>query len=79
MNDARLRWQCRRGVRELDVLLEGYLSNAFGTAGDEQKVAFRRLLTLPDPELIGYLLGGLTPQDSAVAEIVSQIRDRPHA
>jgi antitoxin CptB len=79
MNDARLRWQCRRGMRELDILLTNYLDHAYGQARERQKQAFRELLALPDPELIDYLLGGQLPADAALADVVSQIRDRPHA
>ena len=79
MNDARLRWQCRRGMRELDLLLTDYLENDYSHSSDEQKQAFRELLGLPDPDLIGYLLGAQTPPDIALANVVSQIRDRPHA
>ena len=79
MNDAQLRWQCRRGMRELDLLLTYYLDNNYPQASEEQKQAFRELLTLPDPDLIGYLLGGQTPPDAGLANVVSQIRDRPHA
>jgi antitoxin CptB len=79
MNDARLRWQCRRGMRELDILLTNYLDKAYGQAQEQHKQAFRELLALPDPELIDYLLGGQLPADAALANVVSQIRDRPHA
>ena len=79
MNDARLRWQCRRGMRELDLLLTDYLENDYPQSSEDQKQAFRELLELPDPDLIGYLLGAQTPADSALANVVSQIRDRPHA
>jgi antitoxin CptB len=66
-------------MRELDLLLTNYVDNDYGQAGEQQKEAFRELLALPDPELIGYLLGGQTPTDAALANVVSQIRDRPHA
>jgi len=79
MSDSQLRWQCRRGMRELDLLLTNYLENDYSQASEQQKDAFRELLALPDPELIGYLLGGQTPPDVALANVVSQIRDRPHA
>ncbi len=79
MTDSQLRWQCRRGMRELDLLLTGYLENDYPQTSEDQKQAFRELLGLPDPDLIGYLLGGQTPADSALANVVSQIRDRPHA
>ena len=66
-------------MRELDILLTNYLDHDFGQASEQQKDAFRKLLALPDAELIGYLLGGQTPPDTALATVVSQIRDRPHA
>lgn len=64
-------------MRELDILLSEYLEQQYPQADESQKQAFRELLSLPDPELIGYLLGGDTPEDSALAGIVSSIRDRP--
>ena len=64
-------------MRELDILLTNYLDQLFAAAAEEQKQAFRELLALPDPELIDYLLGGHTPQDQLLANVVSQIRDRP--
>jgi antitoxin CptB len=79
MTDSQLRWQCRRGMRELDLLLTDYLENDYPQTSEDQKQAFRELLGLPDPDLIGYLLGGQTPADSALVNVVSQIRDRPHA
>ena len=78
-DEAQLKWQCRRGMRELDLLLSAYLENGYPQAAEDQKRAFRELLALADPELIGYLLGGQMPGDSALASVVSQIRDRPHA
>ena len=79
MITAQLKWQCRRGMRELDLLLTDYLENGYPQSGEDQKQAFCELLALPDPDLIAYLLGGQTPTDNVLANVVSQIRDRPHA
>ncbi|MCH8301417.1 MAG: succinate dehydrogenase assembly factor 2 [Proteobacteria bacterium] len=79
MNDAQLRWQCRRGMRELDILLTNYFENDYLQASEDQKQAFRELLALPDPDLIGYLLGGQSPPEAALANVVKQIRNRPQA
>ena len=76
MNDGQLRWQCRRGIRELDQPLLKFLDNEYPELGEAQKSAFRELLALPDPELIGYLLGGQIPLDSIIANVVSRIQDR---
>ena len=66
-------------MRELDLLLTTYLDKDYPHATEDSKQAFRQLLALADPDLIGYLLGGQMPRDSALASVVSQIRDRPHA
>ncbi|MGI9200589.1 MAG: succinate dehydrogenase assembly factor 2 [Woeseiaceae bacterium] len=58
---AQLRWQCRRGMRELDELLVRYLETTYLSVDETEKAAFRTLLTLPDPELISYLLGQQVP------------------
>lgn len=56
MNVSRLRWQCRRGMRELDTLLVDYLEQVYPASSDAEKSAFEEVLALSDPQLIGYLL-----------------------
>ena len=74
MRDARLRWQCRRGMREMDELLLGFYERHYAGAPEREKSAFRRLLELPDPELIGYLLGGIDAADPELWHVVQRIR-----
>ena len=73
---SRLRWQCRRGMRELDQLLVGYLERSYAGAGDDEKAAFQQLLTLPDPELASYFLGRELPEDAVIAKAVARILER---
>ena len=61
MHVPRLRWQCRRGMRELDELLLTYLEQRYEQAPETDKQAFQALLDLPDPDLVGYLLNKQTP------------------
>jgi antitoxin CptB len=53
---SELKWQCRRGMRELDELLLNYVEQRYEIVPDNEKATFRALLALPDPELVGYLL-----------------------
>ena len=53
----RLLWRCRRGMKELDVLLERYARTVLPKASPEQRALFERFLELPDPVLVDYLLG----------------------
>ena len=70
---SRLKWQCRRGMRELDDLLLGYLENRFSEADDEEKAAFQQVLALADPELNGYLLQKKKPSSEPIARVIERI------
>ena len=63
----RLRWQCRRGMKELDQLLVRYLDEQYATASENDKSAFHALLELSDPELVGYLLQRREPGSEIIA------------
>jgi antitoxin CptB len=54
---GRLRWRCRRGMKEIDLLLVAWLEQGYRAASSAQQRAFREFLELPDPEIAGYLLG----------------------
>ena len=72
---SQLRWQCRRGMRELDQLLVAYLDDFYEGASDADKEAFQALLALPDPQLVGYLLNNQTP-DPSLQRVVDAILHR---
>ena len=76
---SRLRWQCRRGMRELDELLIRYLESRYPIADDDEKAAFRTILELPDPELNAYLLQQQTPSSKSIAGVIELILSQPHA
>jgi antitoxin CptB len=71
---ARLRWQCRRGMLELDLLLQPFVEKQFTGLSIAEQDAFKRLLTFPDQELLEYLLGTKTPGNKDVANVTNQIR-----
>lgn len=70
---ARLKWACRRGMRELDILLERYLAQHYRTDSVPRQAAFRRLLELTNPELIDYLLGAAAPP-AELEDLVADLR-----
>ena len=68
-----LLWRCRRGMKELDVLLERYAAAALPHAGAAERGLLARLLERPDPELAGYFLGGEVPPEPEMAALVTRI------
>ncbi len=71
--ESALRWQCRRGMRELDILLERYLERKHITSSEAEKVLFRQFLNLSDPQLAAYLLRGEKSAEKATQSLVEQI------
>ena len=72
--EKRLAWLCRRGARELDVLLHGYLDEVYPRAPERHQNAFRRLLEHSDPELQSLLLHGENNADKDTLEVIESIR-----
>lgn len=70
---GRLRWQCRRGMRELDVVLERWLERRYPQAAPGQRRAFRTLLDSQDPQLVAWLFGQERPADPEVAVLVDEL------
>jgi antitoxin CptB len=71
----KLRWQCRRGTLELDIMLEHYLEAGYPTADEREKSAFVELLALEDSELLPYLMGDRLPVAENLADMVKTIRN----
>lgn len=70
---ARLRWQCRRGMRELDLVLQGFLNSNFSSLSTDDQARFELLLELPDPDLCTYLLRRDEPKDHEIKLAVDLI------
>lgn len=57
VSKAKLAWQCRRGMLELDVLLQGFLQAEWDRLSSQERADFARLLEEADPDLLVWLVG----------------------
>ena len=73
----RLRWKCRRGMRELDQLLTRYLDRDWRQSSDEQRGVFLQLLETEDDKLWHWVMGHESPTDAALDTLVQHIRTLP--
>ena len=74
----RLRWRCRRGMRELDQLMLRYLDRRWPQADDAERSRFLRLLDSEDDKLWRWFMGRETPQEADLDAIVQLILHLPH-
>jgi antitoxin CptB len=54
---SKLRWRCRRGMRELDEAMLAYLENHYEHASIDERAMFEQLQELQDPELYSLVSG----------------------
>ncbi len=73
-NETDYRWQCRRGMLELDLLLNNFVDKKIDALSMEQKQTFEQLLSYPDQTLLDLLLGNSVSSDSSISAIVRQIQ-----
>jgi antitoxin CptB len=71
---AKLRWRARRGMRELDAVLQSFVQSVAATLAPAELAHFEQILDLPDPELLAYLTGRSAPADPATARLIERIR-----
>lgn len=68
------RWQCRRGMLELDLLLNNFVDKKASELSADQEKTFELLLSYPDQTLLDLLLANAISSDPAIASLVEQIR-----
>ena len=66
-------WKCRRGTKELDVILSRFVENSYDALSQEDKELFESLLEIEDPLLTEWLCLDVTPQDQGMVKIVQRI------
>jgi len=70
----RLRWDCRRGMLELDLVLTGFLDKHYPKLTESQIKVFKKLLDYPDTELWDMIIARTEPADNTMKTVLQLIR-----
>lgn len=70
----KLRWRCRRGMRELDQVFDDYLDQHFRKASTEHKAAFAELTNCPDPDIYAWITEREVPPEGPITDIIQVFR-----
>jgi antitoxin CptB len=71
---SRLRWRCRRGLLENDLILARFMDARSERLTDAEETAMGRLLDLPDGALWDLLSGRAETDDATLRPLVSELR-----
>ncbi len=69
----RVCWASRRGMLELDLVLEPFVKECYPGLGEADQQRYRNLLECEDTELFKWFLGRVRPEDNELAQIVDTI------
>lgn len=69
----RYQWQCRRGLLEVDLVLNDYMERFFDQDSETHQVLFASLLAQQDAELFEWFTRRSQPQDTALRDYVEHI------
>jgi len=73
MSKPKLRWACRRGMLELDILLAPFVEDGYDALSLEQKQVFEQLLACDDPDLFAWFMGHGKAANPAIQQMVDTI------
>ena len=74
LNEKKMLWRCRRGIRELDVLFGQFLKTEFPQLEMPEKQAFVRLLEVQDPIIMDWLFSRANSDDAEIAAIIAKLQ-----
>jgi antitoxin CptB len=72
---SRILWRCRRGIREMDIVLQGFLDQSYDALSDNDKKIFSQLLDENDLDILNWLLGKDEPTSDDLKHIITLIRE----
>ena len=71
---SRLRWRCRRGTKELDIVMNRYLNERYETASAEEQESFNALLDIEDPIIFDWLMDKTQAEDENLKVLVEILK-----
>jgi antitoxin CptB len=70
----RIRWNCRRGLLELDLVLQRFLERRLASLDAEQTELFKQLLAFEDNDLLDMVMGRAEPVDGRLNGVLTLLR-----
>ena len=70
----RIKWHCRRGLLELDLLLQRFVARNLDTLSDAQTQVFKELLAYEDNDLLDMVMGRAEPVNGDLSAVLALMR-----
>lgn len=78
LEQRRIIYQARRGLKELDYYFAPYVKNHYLTAPQDEQTAFAQLLTYEDPDLLNFFMNQDHPDDPKLQTLINKLKTLQH-
>ena len=68
-----MRWRCRRGILEVELILQPFFERHARVLVTERKVLMDQLLACADTDLMAWFTQGGQPEEAALQSLVQEI------
>ena len=75
MELSKLKWRCRRGIKEFDILFGHFVETEYSKLNTEQQAWFHSLLDQQDPMIMDWLLKRSEPEDDGLKWIIERLQN----
>ncbi|GLQ73763.1 succinate dehydrogenase assembly factor 2 family protein [Vibrio sp. vnigr-6D03] len=70
---ARIKWACRRGMLELDVVIMPFFEEQFESLSEQEQKDFVSLLECDDPDLFTWIMGHGRSDNLSHASMIDKV------
>lgn len=70
----RARWRCRRGLLELDIILQRFMDRYYTQLDEQGLKQFEQLLTLPDNDLLDLIMVRQVTMDAGLQQVLELLK-----
>lgn len=74
-DQSRLRWRCRRGIREMDILLQRFIDECYPALTEDEQGLFEQLLEETDLDILAWIMGKSAPDNPAYGKLIQALQN----
>lgn len=72
-------YRARRGLKELDIYFDPYVKNQYLTAPVDEQALFEALVEQEDPDLLDWFMAVSEPENKALLDLIAKMKSSVHS
>lgn len=78
IEERKVIYRARRGLKEIDVYFDPYVKNSYFTADQHEKDLFAELVEQEDPDLLDWFMEVTAPPRTELKDLIVKLKRQVH-